>query len=162
MYFGLRVKNYTPRAVFSFFKYKKCTAFFSVSSRYTTKPCCVLQLLQLYSKNVLPSSTFLFILQEHVPRSLCTLEVHQKSVPRSSVYPRGTPKIRSAFFKQLICTPRTCSAFFNYLICTPRTCTSVSQLINLYSKNVYSVIQLVNLHFKNVFCVLQRTSKYMV
>ena len=54
---------------------------------------------KLYCKNVLRSATFLFVLQEHVPRS--------------SVYPRRTPKTGSAFFKQLICTPRTCTPLFN-------------------------------------------------
>ena len=88
---------------------KTCTAFFSVPSRYIKKPCFVLKIIQFYSKNVLRSLTFLFVFQEHVPRS--------------SVYPRGTAKKCTALFS----VP---SRYTENPFCVLRT-------INLYSKNVY-------------------------
>ena len=121
---------------------------FCVFRWYTKKPCCVLQIIQLNFKNVRRSSTFLFVLREHVPRS--------------SLYHRGTPKKCTVFFslpsrytENPFCVLQPINLYSKNIFC-------VLQQINLYSKNVYSVLQLVNWYFNNMVCLLQRTSKYMV
>ena len=81
---GLWVDKFKTRAPFLvcartytsiqfFYTQRTCTALFSVPLRYTWKLSCVLQLIKLYSKNFLPSST-----------SLWTLKVHQKYILPSS------------------------------------------------------------------------------